>query len=68
MWFVNVCLCKEAHISGVLDLFFPLKNSGSALLSISWMLEQRGKLQLSDFIKNISTYSFLRSLGTLLKM
>lgn len=51
MWFVNVCWCKEAHISGVLDLFFPLKNSGSALLSISWMLKQRGKLQLSDFNK-----------------
>lgn len=32
---------QTSHISGVLDLFLPLKNSGKALLSISWML--RGK-------------------------
>lgn len=30
---------QQTHISGVLDLFFPLKNSGRARLSISWMLK-----------------------------
>lgn len=34
--------CAITYISGVLDLFLPLKNSGKALLSISWML--RGKI------------------------
>lgn len=28
------------HISGVLDLFLPLKNSGSARRSMTWMLQQ----------------------------
>lgn len=28
-----------SHISGDFDLFFPLKNSGSARFSIEWMLE-----------------------------
>lgn len=29
------------HISGVLDLFFPLKNSGRARRSMTWMLQQK---------------------------
>lgn len=30
----------STHISGVLDLFFPLKNSGRALRSIACTLEE----------------------------
>lgn len=41
--FCELCRTEcRAHISGVFDLFFPLKNSGRALLSISWMLKRKG--------------------------
>ena len=29
---------QVTHISGVFDLFFPEKNSGSDLFSMAWML------------------------------
>lgn len=31
---------RYSYISGVFDLFFPLKNSGSALRSIAWTLKE----------------------------
>lgn len=36
------------YISGVLDLFLPLKNSGTARRSITWMLSQKkqGKIRV----------------------
>ena len=34
-------LGPDTHISGDFDLFFPLKNSGRARLSISWILRER---------------------------
>lgn len=38
---INLCRClivSGTHISADFDLFFPLKNSGSARFSIEWML------------------------------
>lgn len=56
-----------AHISGVLDLFFPLKNSGRALLSISWMLAGKKKkvLDLTALPLGCSTATYKPSPVTL---
>lgn len=37
--YLNLVSCT--YISGVFDLFFPLKNSGSALRSIACTLEEK---------------------------
>ena len=36
----DILMKVESHISGVFDLFLPLKNSGKARLSIAWMLQK----------------------------
>lgn len=38
--FVCMFTNRYSYISGVFDLFFPLKNSGSALRSIAWTLKE----------------------------
>ena len=37
--FILKQILNLTYISGVFDLFLPLKNSGRALLSIAWILE-----------------------------
>ncbi len=52
MWFkFYLKLNVQTYISGVLDLFLPLKNSGKARLSISCILKKK-----SEYANYISNY------------
>lgn len=57
--FVWMFTNRFSYISGVFDLFFPLKNSGSALRSIAWTLKETEDCVVTRFFshgKTITSY------------